>query len=211
MQRLALTLLAIVFLPSCAGPVGVDPRLSFRERDELQRAMPRPPLDDGSRHESVTAEVMLAIPRSDLSAWFDREGKNAWSESRAATRAIAGVVRTEVLTGAFTQLGDRRRIVYSDGNTAVEELVAGGPETIARYEVWNDTRSIARYWRYATGELVLADHGSGTQLRWTCRFRPKGWPDGYLISDHVHRDYRAFMQASLERVASRATAELGSR
>lgn len=169
--------------------------------------MPRPAVDEAS-HESVTAEVTLGISRDELAAWFEREGAKAWSESRAATPAIAGVVRTEVLTGAFTEIGDRRRIVYSDGNTAVEELVARGPETIARYEVWNDTRSIARYWRYATGELVLVPRGAETQVRWTCRFRPKAWPDGYLIGDHVHRDYRAFMQASLERVASRATAEL---
>lgn len=192
---------------ACSTLVGVDPALSSERRDALQRAMARPALAAGADAPAVVAQADVAMPLAAFSRWFAEQGAPRFGAFLDGTATVAGVAHTDLLIGTWNKVGDRRRIVFVDGNSAVEEITAMRNPQQFQYQVWNRTDKIGRYTDYAVCELAFSAAPIGTHIQWICAFPPKGWPDGWLMRSFFQNDYRQFMQSGLAVMGMRAIAE----
>lgn len=198
----------LIGLSACTRLVGVDPALSAAQRDQAQREMQRPVIETDTSFETAIVESDVPLPREAFMRWFREKGAQQLGQYVASTAAVPAVTRAEPLSGSWRKPGDRRRVVYADGNSAVEEIVQGAQPDQFRYLVWNLTNRTGRYTNYAVGEFNFTDSGKSTRVQWTYSYRPKVWPDGFLIRSYVQKDYRAFMSAALTAMQKQATSEV---
>jgi len=219
----AIALLGILVtgLAACSSaPVGSDPSLTAAQRDLAQREMKRPSAAPDGPHdtdETVIVESDLPIPFDQFSRWFAEKGASEFSVFMTGTSAVPpirlvaqpdnGAARTDALTGGWRNAGDRRRLVFADGTSALEEITADPSPQRFQYEVWNITNDTGRYITYALSEFRFSGSEGGTRIRWEYAFRRRGWPDGWFISRFVHRDFKQFMEATLTAMQVQARAE----
>src|SRR5258708_2810061 len=112
-----------VGLAGCSAPlVGIDSRLAPAQRDQSQREMPMPPLDRHPSYETATAIADVPVPLAAFSRWFAQTGVANFAAFLSGTARVPGVARTEALTSSWGKPSDRRRIVFADGSSAVEEI-----------------------------------------------------------------------------------------
>lgn len=196
-------------LAACSAPVGVDPALPAAQRDKLQREMPRPAVDAGAHFETVTVTTELPVSLAAFSGWFSQTGAPQFGTYLVGTPAVPGLLRTDALTGTWQQPGDRRRVVYIDDHTGVEEVILSQPGRL-RYVGWNQTNKIGRYTSYSVADFVVTGDEHATLVQWTYSFRPKAWIDGYLIRTSVDTDYRDYMASALAAMRKAALADLAA-
>lgn len=196
------------FLAGCSTLAGVGSGLSAEQRNQVQRDMPRPPVEVGASYESVTVESDLPVPLAVFTRWFAASGAPEVAPYLVGTPGVPGVARTESLTGMWAKPGDRRRIEFTDGNSAVEEIIVDQMPNLFQYEVWNLTNKIGRYTSYAVGEFAFSGNQQNTHVRWTYSFRPRAWPDGWFIRSFVQTDYRHFMESALATMRARVLSDL---
>jgi hypothetical protein len=196
-------------LTSCsAPPAAIDPRLEPAQRDQNQRDMPRPPLDAHPSYEKAIATVDIQIPPATFSHWFAQTGIANLAIFLTGTTGVSGAVRAEALRGSWGKPGDRRRVLFADGNSEIEEILEVGPQVL-RYEIWDLTNETGRFITYALAEFTITEVPSGTRLVWTYAFQPKLQPpDGWFIRSYVENDFKSFMRASLAILSQRAVADL---
>jgi hypothetical protein len=197
-----------VCLAGCSAPlVGIDPRLAATRRDQIQRDMTRPSLDPDPSYETATATMDVPVPPTAFSTWFAQTGRPIL-DSLPGTASVPGIARSQGLGASWSRPGDRRRVVFSDGNSALEEILEIGPQGF-RYEVWNLTNDTGRFITYALGEFALSEAPAGTRVVWTYSFQPKVQPpDGWFIRAYVQNEFRQFMQSGLAAIGARAVADL---
>lgn len=200
---------AMVFgLVACTTLVGVNPTLSAAQRDQAQRDMPRPAVETNASYESVTVESDIPIPHDAFAQWFSKHGAPHPGTYPAGTTNVPGVTRIDPLIGTWQAPGDRRRVVFTDGHSAVEEIIQSPRPQQFRYVAWNLTNRTGRYTTYAVGEFAFSGTQQGTHVRWTYSFRPKVWPDGLLIRSFVQTEYREFMTSALAAMRQQAISDL---
>jgi hypothetical protein len=198
----------VIALAGCSSaPVGSDPSLTAAQRDQAQREARRPPAGPDESYQSVIVEYDLPVPFDQFSTWFAEKGAVELSVFMTGTSAVPPVglvaqihhdaVRSDALIGSWRKVGDRRRLVFADGTSALEEITADQLPQRFQYEVWNLTNDTGRYITYALSEFRFSASERGTHIRWEYSFRPKGLPDGWFISRFVHQDFRQFMAATL--------------
>ncbi|MDC0672272.1 SRPBCC family protein [Nannocystis radixulma] len=119
------------------------------------------------------------------------------------------MIRTDPLSSQWGAVGTRRRVVFRDGDTALEQIDHLEAGSQFRYVVWNSTNDGRRAVRYAVGEFRVSPTATGAHLVWTYRFRGRGWPTDRFLRRFVERDYRPFMRAAMERMRLEATRDLG--
>ncbi len=93
-------------------------------------------------------------------------------------RFSPGIVRVEALTSGENGVGSRRRNVFEDGNSVVEEVTG-----------WNAGQSMqlkltdlqAMPLTAADAEIRLTPSGSKTTVTWTFRYRMKFGPIGWVL------------------------------
>lgn len=215
----ALIGLAIALAACSSAPVGSDPSLTTAQRDQAQREATRPPAGPGESYETVIVESDLLVPLDQFSRWFAQKGASQFSVFMTGASAVPpvglvaqihnGAVRSDALIGTWRNVSDRRRVVFADGGSALEEITSDQLPQRFQYEVWNLTNDTGRYITYALSEFRFSGGERGTHIRWEYSFRPRGLPDGWFISRFVHEDFRQFMQTTLTAMRVRAGAELG--
>ncbi|MBH5384891.1 SRPBCC family protein [Bradyrhizobium diversitatis] len=194
-------------LSGCGTPlVGADPVPSTSNLDHAREAA-RPELERSADFEMISVETEIQAPLASVTTWFADRGAAAFGSFLTGTDSVPGVVSTESLSGAWSKPGDRRRVVFSDNNTALEEITDRKPQLL-QYQIWNLTNRTGRYIRYAVSELEFIGNGQATRVRWTYSFRPKIWPDGYLIRPYVQNDFRKFMEVGLQAMRDKAVTDL---
>jgi polyketide cyclase/dehydrase/lipid transport protein len=204
----ALACLAIG-LASCGSRfVGIDSALTPEQRDQAERDARRPPIETNASYETVTVESELAVPLNRFLGWFTEIGASQFASFMTGTRTVPGAVRSDPLTGSWRKVGDRRRIVFADGNSAIEEITVDQKPQLFQYEMWNLTNDMGRYITYGLADFSFSGSDQGTHIRWTYSFRPLAWPDGWFISRVVHEDFRQFMEATLAAMQARALSDL---
>ncbi|WP_157783738.1 SRPBCC family protein [Bradyrhizobium liaoningense] len=193
-------------LSGCGTPlVGADPVPSTSSADHAGDVA-RPELELSADFEKISVETEIQAPLASVTTWFADRGA-AFGSFLTGTDSVPGVVSTESLSGAWSKPGDRRRVVFSDNNTALEEITDRKPQLL-QYQIWNLTNRTGRYIRYAVSELEFMGNGQATRVRWTYSFRPKIWPDGYLIRPYVQNDFRKFMEVGLQAMRDKAVTDL---
>lgn len=190
--------------------VAVDPALPTTIRDQAQREMARPVLERSGEFETVVAEIDIAAPLVSVTKWFGDHSGPAFSSLLAGTDTVPGVLLTEPLAGTWNKPGDRRRIVFADKSSALEEITNRKPDLL-QYQIWNMTSNLGRYISYAISGLEFTGTGQATHVRWTYSFRPKAWPDGYLIRSYVQNDFRQFMESGLAAMRTKAAIDLAAK
>lgn len=207
-SRRAFPIYAVVSLAltGCGTPlVGADPAQSTTSRD-----VARPELERSADFETVSVETDIQAPLASVANWFADRGAPGFGSFLTGTDAVPGVISTELLIGNWSKPGDRRRIVFSDNNSALEEITERRPELL-QYQIWNLTNRTGRYIRYALSELDFTSKGQATRVRWTYSFRPKIWSDGYLIRPYVQNDFRRFMEVGLGAMRDKAMTDIASK
>ncbi len=133
-------------LSGCSTPlIGIDPALSPAQRDQVQREARRPPVEPNANYETVTVQSDIPMSFNSFSDWFRARGAPEFALFMTATSAIHGAVRSDPLIGSWREVGDRRRIVFADGNSAIEEIVVDQRPQRFQYEMWNLTNDTGRY------------------------------------------------------------------
>jgi hypothetical protein len=196
-------------LASCGSRfVGIDPSLTAVQRDQAQRDARRPTIERDADYETVTVESDLAVPLNRVLGWFAEIGAPQFPSFMTGTPVVSGTARSESLIGSWRKVGDRRRIVFADGKSAIEEITVDQKPQLFQYEMWNLTNDMGRYITYGLANFSLSGSDQGTHLRWTYSFRPLAWPDGWFISRVVHEDFRQFMEATMAAMQARALSDL---
>ena len=192
-----------------ASFVGADPAPSTATLDHA-RDVARPELERSAEFEKISVETEIQAPLASVTTWFADRGAAAFGSFLTGTDNVPGVVSTESLSGGWSKPGDRRRVVFSDNNSALEEITNRNPQLL-QYQIWNLTNRTGRYIRYAVSELEFIASGQATRVRWTYSFRPKIWPDGYLIRPYVQNDFRRFMEVGLQAMRDKALTDLAAK
>jgi hypothetical protein len=117
-------------------------------------------------------------------------------------------VRNEALIGARRNVGDRRRAVFADGSSALEEITTYQIQQF-QYEVWNLKTDTGRYITHAFSDFRFSGRGRVTHVRWAYSLHRRGLPDDLFNSEFGHHDFRQFMEATLTAVQVPARAEPG--
>jgi len=159
-------------------------------------------------YEVVTVQSDVVVPLNRFLAWFTDTGAPQFASFLTGTAAIAGAIRSDQLIGSWREVGDRRRITFADGSSALEEITVDQKQHLFQYEMWNLTNDTGRYITYAVSEFSFSEIGKSTQIRWTYSFRPLAWPDGWFIRRVVQEDYRQFMEKALSAMRDRALSDL---
>lgn len=217
-----LTVLAIELAGCSSVPVGSDPALTTAQRDEAQREATRPPVGPDDSCETVIVEADFPVPLDQFAEWFSEKGTVGFSvflngnsslfpipSLRASSSPLPGAGHNDELIGSWRNVGDRRRVVFADGSSALEEITTDRLPRRFQYEVWNLTNDTGRYITHALADFRFSGDERGTHIRWEYSFHPKGLPDGLFISRFVHDDFRQFMQATLAAMQMQAVAESG--
>jgi hypothetical protein len=213
----------VIGLTSCrSAPVGNDPSLTSAQRDQAQREATRPPAGSAESNETVVVEFDLPVPLDQFSNWFAEKGAAHFSvflngtssyfplpSLRSSSILEPGPVRSDALIGSWRNVGDRRRVVFADGSSALEEITTDRLPQHFQYEVWNLTNDTGRYITHAFSDFRFSGSDRGTHIRWEYSFSPRGLPDGLFISRFVHEDFRQFMIATLTAMQVQARAEPG--
>lgn len=205
---LAVSVAMLVGLAACTTLVGTDPSLSSAQREQAQRHMPAPAVEADASYESIVVESDIPVSAQAFAQWFHERGAPRASAYLSSTPTVPGVARIEPLIGTWQVPGDRRRVVFTDGNSAVEEIIQSAQPQQLRYVVWNLTNRMGRYTSYAVGEFAFSGDLQRTHVRWTYSYRPKLWPDGLFIRSFVRTDYRDFMASSLAAMRTQAISDL---
>jgi hypothetical protein len=217
----ALTGLVIGLTACSPASVRSDSSLTVAQRDEAQREAGRPPAKPNEPYETVIVEMDLPVPFAKFSRWFAEKGKPEFSvflngkssyfplpSLRSPSAIEPGPVRNEALIGAWRNVGDRRRVVFADGSSALEEITTDQPQRF-QYEIWNLTNDTGRYITHAFSDFRFSGSERVTHVRWEYSLHRRGLPDGLFISEFVHRDFRRFMEATLTAMQVQARAEPG--
>jgi hypothetical protein len=206
----ALTGLVMALGGCSSAPVGSNPSLTTEQRDQAQREATRPPARLDESYETVIVESDLPVPLDQFAKWFAEKGAPEFSvftngtsslfplpSLRSSSSAVPGEVHSDALIGSWSNVGDRRRVVFADGSSALEEITSHQLPQRFQFEIWNLTNDTGRYVTYALSDFRFSGSDRGTHVRWEYSFRPRGLPDGLFISRFVHEDFRQFMEATL--------------
>lgn len=182
-------------------------------QNPAEEAAQHRPIVDRRSHErlSKVLEQRIDVPVERFASWF----YSAPLESMLkGTKDLPGVVATEPMTElSFPQVGARRLVCLSDGNSAIEEVLHDDSERYFAYLVWGYTIPQGRGNEYGYGEFWFEPDGGSTLVRWRYSFKLKGdrFP-GYLgpvgralfRAAFLDRSYERFMRSSLQTIAEEA-------
>ena len=148
--------LPLLFLAGCAAPtaVGAQPGLSPEARDRLQTELPAPEVE---AFEALTTTQVIGhfdVPSTFVRDWFLAL---PLSVALPGTEDIPGVARTELLSPTWGGPWARRRVVLTDGGSALEQILLSELPDRFKYVVWNYDTSAAAYVRYGVGEFRFLD------------------------------------------------------
>lgn len=188
-----------LMMTGCSSLVGVDKGLSADDRDRLQREMERPGPADSDVRVVASADVAIAGDLATITTWFSGPGVTHLDEYMTCSGEVPATAKVEQLSGAWPAVGSRRRIVFHDGHSMVEEVTHALPNEL-RYVAWNLTTKMGRYIEHAVGTLTLTPAAEGARLTWVYANKPKGpWgiPDRWFIDEYTSVAYQECMRQAL--------------
>jgi hypothetical protein len=210
----------VIGLAGCSSvPDGGDPSPTAVRREQAQREATRPPAGPDESYETVTVELDVSAPLDRFANWFAEKGASEFSVFMTGISAVIPVrlnghampvdaTHSDAPTGSWRSVGDRRRVVFPDGASALEEITVDQLPQRFQYEIWDITKDTGRYIAYARSEFRFSERDRQTHISWAYSFHPRGLPDGWFISRFVHEDFRHFMETTLTEMQARASAEL---
>lgn len=108
-------------------------------------------------------------------------------------RLIPAVVATSGNTGSWDVVGSRRRISFSDGGTAREEVTEWVELQHFAYRVDQFTNILGRRVTDATGAWWFTSEPGGSAFTWTSAFHPRNPLTGPLVRAFVRTRWSGFV------------------
>lgn len=164
----------------------------------------RPNLTD-AHHVANIAETEIAVPLPAFDAWFQHV---ALEDILPGYGTIPRIVRSDLITGVWSDPGARRRVHMADGTSVLEEVLAQDRPHHFSYMVWDFPGVIGTLASYANGEFFTTAAGEdATAMRWRYRFRPRGRLATPVLKAIVATQFRPFMQVCIDTIKSVAEQE----
>lgn len=142
--------------PPATGPAYADPR----------------PEPSESGLVSATHTVLIDAPAAEVYAWMNDPGRDL-NDIIKGGEGFPEVIGSEIVSGDWRvgeRVGDRRRVLFADGNFLAEEVLVDTPDRF-RYQVWGFTSPQRIAVQYGLAEFVYADENGSTRLTWTYSFQ----------------------------------------
>jgi hypothetical protein len=160
-----------------------------------------PPALAESGHVSFTTEAIMPMPPEEMRAW---QRENPLFKFLKPFGSIPSVERNEMLDGTWFEAGAKRRVIFTDGNTAVERVVEYEPE-IFRYQIWGFTAPSRYVIEHVEGEIKYEKSGgTDTRFVWTYKMKPRAFFTKPLLERFMREEYAPFMQQGLEEMRKAA-------
>lgn len=124
---------------------------------------------------------------------------------------LPGVVTTRNQTGPMHEVGASRQIVFTDGSTAVEEIIASDPPRMLDYRVVQLTSPFRHLVREGRPQIIYREVSEGvTEMEWRYTFYGHNWAATLLLKPLVWTFWRGFLRSTLVRAKALAEAEAQS-
>lgn len=112
---------------------------------------------------------------------------------------IPGVKTLTGQIGPWSAAGQTRKLTLTDGSTAVETLLALGPNGY-RYRISDFSGLFKLIVKEANARFSVTPRGDGSVLTWSYEFTPKGALAAAILSFLIDSQWNGFMDAALERL-----------
>jgi hypothetical protein len=160
-----------------------------------------PPALVESGHVSFTTEAIMPMPPEEMRAW---QRENPLFKFLKPFGPIPSVDRNDMLEGTWFEAGAKRRVNFTDGNTAVERVVEYEPE-IFRYQIWGFTAPSRYLLEHVEGVIRYEKSGENeTRFVWTYKMKPRAFFTKPLLQRFMNQYYAPFMQQGLEEMRKAA-------
>jgi Polyketide cyclase / dehydrase and lipid transport len=191
-------LITIVFVPFALAAIAAA--FVIRPTDAPDYAGAPPALAQ-SGHVSFTIEAIMPMPPEEFRAW---QRENPVVKFLQPSPSIPKVDRTEMIDGTWFEAGAKRRVIFEDGNTAVERVIAYEPE-VFRYQIWGFTAPSRYLIDHVEGEIKYEKSGeTDTRFIWTYKMKPRAFFTTPLLERFMENDYAPFMKSGLEEMRKAA-------
>jgi hypothetical protein len=160
-----------------------------------------PPALAESGHVSFTTEAIMPMPPEEMRAW---QRENPLFKFFKPSPSIPGIKGSETIEGTWFEKGAKRRVLFEDGNTAVERIVEYEPE-VFRYQIWGFTAPTRYFVDHVEGEIKYEKSGEkDTRFVWTYKMKPRAFFTKPLLQRFMNEEYAPFMQRGLEEMRKAA-------
>ncbi|MEL7237293.1 MAG: SRPBCC family protein [Planctomycetota bacterium] len=182
------------------SPVGSSAKLTAAEKDDLQRAMPRPELRPDTDHIWVEVEKTYDVPPEEFWRVFRALPLDGLIEP---TEQVPAIERVDQLAGEWHHPNARRRLVLVDGNELVEQIVTFDAPTYETptafsYVLWNFTSSARHAVEYATGRWQVTPVPEGTHVLWRYGIAPRSSLTARPARNFAENTFLPLMQKGLD-------------
>ncbi len=121
---------------------------------------------------------------------------------------LPGVVATRDQTGPMYETGTTREILFSDGTSAMEEIINSHPPCLLDYRVTRITSPFRRLIREGRAQLTFKElPGDMTSVEWDYTFYAHNWAASLLLRPLMALLCRGFLERTLARARDLAEEE----
>lgn len=136
--------------------------------------------------------LALALDTAAFPAWFRGKG------------LVPAVERVTRLDSGPLQVGSRRRVESSDGNSVEEVVLELTPPQRHRYQVSGFAAPFSWWVSAAEADWHWRPQGSGVEVCWRYRFFTRSWLAQRIVGFIARRHFAAAMQSCLDALAASA-------
>jgi len=157
---------------------------------------------------STTVIATIQAPRAWFFYWFLSVDLSRIMHRYAI---LPGVVSTGNQTGPMDQAGSSRVIQFSDGSSAVEEIMSSDPPSRINYRISQVTSMFRVLVREGRAQISFDQSPTGgTSVEWRYTFYGHNWAATLLLKPLIATLWRGFLQSTLSRARQLAESEAPS-
>lgn len=142
------------------------------------------------------ASVIVKCTKEEAFAYISSSSKlHEWLQKSGA---IPGAKSVDLLEGEYDNVGDRRKITFVGGDTAIEQLLSYHPPANYAYKITDFSNFFKKLTDAAYGGLWFDDEDGKTKITWEYSFTYKNIFARMFLSMFLTFSYKKFLQHDLE-------------
>lgn len=143
------------------------------------------------------AEAAVLVNCSAEAAFIYISGNNELPHWLKKAGPVSGAKNVEVLTGSYAAVGDKRKVVFEDGDTIQEELISYHPFDNYAYRVTAFSDFFRHLTNAAYGQWWFQNKQEKIKISWVYSYTYKNILGGLFIRFFNFFFFRRFMQNGL--------------
>lgn len=118
---------------------------------------------------------------------------------------VHGPVSSELLDGQWNNVGDKKRLTFSDKSTSIEEILVLDDPNYYAYKVYDfSSRMLSIFLKEIKGEWFLKELENGkTLVSWKYTFNARNWPSKLVLNELVKHQFSTFMGNVMPRLKAK--------